>query len=124
MIDAMMIVFIVLVALVLIVSNIYILFYYGAEEEANNFPTNFSRFVAVLGMILAWSQVLMLPLDVSNSRGGGGGIDMKSFWYLIYMLSAIWIFIVIPFMKNYLEADEDWGCVNKLFRLFQLNYFN
>lgn len=47
MVDAMMIVFIVLVALILIASNIYILFYFGAEEEANNFPTNFSRFVAV-----------------------------------------------------------------------------
>ncbi len=59
----------------------------------------------------------MLPLDVSNARGEGGGIDMKLFWFIIYMSSAIWVFIVIPFMKNYLEADEDWGLVNK-----ELNY--
>jgi hypothetical protein len=63
-------------------------------------------------MILAWSQVLALPLDVSNSRGEGGGIDMKLFWFIIYICSAVWIFVLIPFMKNYLEADEDWGCVN------------
>lgn len=62
-------------------------------------------------MSLAWAQVLMLPLDVSNARGEGGGIDMKLFWYIIYMASAIMIFVVIPFMKNYLEADEDWGFV-------------
>jgi len=62
-------------------------------------------------MILAWAQVLMLPLDVSNSRGEGGGINMKLFWLIIYMTSVIWLFIVIPFMKNYLEADEDWGWV-------------
>jgi len=62
-------------------------------------------------MILAWSLVLGLPLDVSNSRGNDGEIDMKLFWYIIYMASAIWVFIIIPFMKNYLEADEDWGCV-------------
>ena len=66
-------------------------------------------------MILAWAQVLMLPLDVSNARGEGGGIYMKMFWLIIYMASAIWIFVVIPFMKNYLEADEDWGFVIYLF---------
>ena len=47
MVDVLMIVFIVLVSLILIASNVYILYYFGAEEEANNFPTNFSRFVAV-----------------------------------------------------------------------------
>ena len=67
-------------------------------------------------MILAWAQVLMLPLDVSNARGEGGGIDMKLFWFIIYMASAIWVFVVIPFMKNYLEADEDWGWVFYFFR--------
>ena len=89
-------------------------------------------------MVLAWAQVLLLPLDVSNSRGQGGGIDMKTFWFIVYMLSAIWLFIIIPFMKNYLEADEDWGCVIKnlilvgkiqiffllLFRIFDCLVFN
>ena len=47
MVDVLMIVFIVLVGLILIASNIYILYYFGAEGEANNTSTNISRFVSV-----------------------------------------------------------------------------
>jgi hypothetical protein len=47
MVDVLMIVFIIIFALILIASNIYILYYFGSEDEANNCPTNFSRFIAV-----------------------------------------------------------------------------
>jgi len=47
MIDIFMLVFIVLISIILLASNIYLLFYFGAEGEANNFSTNFSRFIAV-----------------------------------------------------------------------------
>jgi hypothetical protein len=62
-------------------------------------------------MTLAWAQVLMLPLDVSNVRGTGGGIDMKLFWFVIYISTAVFIAIVLPSLIFWYEADPDWTCV-------------
>jgi hypothetical protein len=64
-------------------------------------------------MTLAWAQVLMLPLDVSNVRGiDGGGIDMKLFWFIIYLSTAVFIGLILPSLIFWYEADPDWTCVD------------
>lgn len=62
-------------------------------------------------MTLSWAQVLMLPLDVSNSRGFGGEIRMDLFWQIIYIATAVFILFVIPALTYYYEADSDWTFV-------------
>ena len=59
-------------------------------------------------------QVLLLPLDVGNYRTGSN-VDMKIFWYIIYMTSAFFIILILPFALFYYESDEDHTFVsNKL----------
>ena len=62
-------------------------------------------------MTLAWAQVMMLPLDVSNITGFGGGIDMKVFWFVIYLCTAIFLLFIIPALIIWYETDDDWSCV-------------
>jgi hypothetical protein len=62
-------------------------------------------------MTLAWAQVLMLPLDVSNLRGFGGGIDMKLFWFIIYIATGVFVLFIIPALIYYYEADDEWTFV-------------
>lgn len=47
MVDVLMIVFICLIAVVLVASNIYILFYFGAEDESKSCLVQVSRVIAV-----------------------------------------------------------------------------
>ena len=68
-------------------------------------------------MILAWAQVLMLPLDVSNNRSFGGGIDMKLFWFIIYVATAAMVLVVIPTLTAFYEADPEWTCVKFILKL-------
>ena len=70
-------------------------------------------------MTLAWAQVLMLPLDVSNARyfkitvrGSGGQLNMAIFWQVIYIALAVFIVVIIPACTFYYEADDEWSCVN------------
>lgn len=49
----------------------------------------------------------MLPLDASNSRGLGGGLDMAGFWQFIYMMIIILIAFLLPFAQYFYESDED-----------------
>ncbi len=62
-------------------------------------------------MLLAWAQVLMLPLDVSNNRGFGGNINMRLFWFIVYIATAVFLLIIIPAIIYYYEADEEWTVV-------------
>jgi LMBR1 domain-containing protein 1 len=48
----------------------------------------------------------LLPLDVGNFRAGSN-VDMKIFWYIIYMTSAFFVIVILPFALFYYESDED-----------------
>jgi hypothetical protein len=62
-------------------------------------------------MSLSWAQVLMLPLDVANSRGSGGDLRMDIFWQAIYIALGVMVLFVIPSLIYYDEADSDWTFV-------------
>jgi len=49
----------------------------------------------------------MVPLDVANSRGLGGGLDMTTFWTVIYIMIAFMITLFLPFAIFLYESDED-----------------
>jgi hypothetical protein len=63
-------------------------------------------------MFLSWAQVLCLPLDVSNARGGEGGFRMDLIWKIIYVATAIDLIIINPALSYFYESDEDDSFVN------------
>jgi len=65
-------------------------------------------------MTLAWAQVLMLPLDVSNMTGFGGGLDMKLFWFIVYITTAVFVLVLLPWFIYYYEADDDLTICQKI----------
>ena len=56
--------------------------------------------------MLAQSQVLMLPLDVQNTREGTN-FEMYMMWYIIVMASLFYLTVVLPFGLFYSETDEE-----------------
>lgn len=56
----------------------------------------------------------MVPLDVANSRGFGGELDMAGFWLVIYGIIAIMIIIILPFSIFLYETDEDKNIVSRI----------
>jgi len=102
------------VIVILLVANIYLLAVYCHPDEKGFGDTLFLKILVVMGMSLAWGQVLMLPLDVANSRGLGGGFDMEVFWQVIIILDAVLLVILIPFSIFFYEADPEKGFGKRL----------
>src|SRR3954454_24516744 len=101
MIDIFMIVMTCVFGILLLITNIYLLAYYCHPDD-RGFGSSFScKVVVVLGMTLSWCQVLMLPLDVSNSRGFGLDIRMDILWQVIYLALGIFVLIIIPTCTYY-----------------------
>ena len=113
MVDWLTLIMTILVSVGLLICNIYLLAYYCHPDDRDSCIGWVAKIFVVLGLTLAWSQVLLLPLDVSNNRTFGGGLNMKAFWFIIYISTAIYILLVFPIVSGFYESDEEWTFCEK-----------
>ena len=114
MVDVMTIIMILIITVVLLITNIYILIYFSHPEDKESIIGWVLKIIVLLGLTLAWCQVLMVPLDVSNNRTFGGGIDMKLFWFIIFIITLVYIFIIFPISSSLYETQDDWTACEKI----------
>ena len=103
-----------LLVIALLITNIYVLAYFCHPDDKGSCIGWVMKIIVIIGLTLAWIQVLLLPIDVSNHRTFGGGLDMKLFWYIIYILTIIYILVVSPIASSYYDTDYTWSCGEKI----------
>ena len=108
MVDAITLIMIILMAIALLVANIYILIYFSHPQDKDTILGWALRIIVLIGLTLAWCQVLMVPLDVSNNRTFGGGINMRVFWLIIFVITLIYILVIFPISSSLYDTQEDW----------------
>ena len=118
MIDIFMLVMVIVLSIIIIFVNIYLLAYYCATDDNDFKGAIFLKITAVLGMFIGLAQVCLLPLDVSNTRGDGGDFRMDLIWQIIYLVIAVFVFVIIPLEIAIYESDPDWTCKQKLSNTF------
>ena len=114
MVDAMALIMIIIMAIALLITNIYILLYFSHPEDKGSIIGWILKIIVILGLTLAWCQVLLIPLDVSNNRTFGGGINMRVFWLIIFVITLIYILIIFPISSSLYEAQDDWSVCDKI----------
>ena len=103
-----------LLVIALLITNIYVLAYFCHPDDKGSCIGWVMKIIVIIGLTLAWIQVLLLPIDVSNHRTFGGGLNMKLFWYIIYILTIIYILVISPLASSYYDADYTWSCREKI----------
>ena len=111
--DILTLIMMIIVGIVLLISNIYILLYFSHPDDRTNCVGWFLKILVIIGLTLAWFQVLLLPLDVNNIRTFGSGLNMKILWYILFISIIIYVLILFPISSSFYEADEDWTCCDK-----------
>ena len=114
MVDAVTLIMIIIMAIALLITNIYILVYFSHPEDKDSIIGWILKIIVILGLTLAWCQVLLIPLDVSNNRTFGGGINMRVFWLIIFVITLIYILIIFPISSSLYEAQDDWSLCDKI----------
>jgi len=89
--------------LAIVAANIYVLVYFQHEEDKHT--AWFPKIVTVTGLSLLCISILMLPMDVANSRTNGG-IPMSTLWQIVYISMAVLAIGIIPFTIFYYEAED------------------
>ena len=114
MVDAVTLIMIIIMAVALLITNVYILIYFSHPEDTDSVIGWILKGIVIIGLTLAWCQVLLIPLDVSNNRTFGGGINMKLFWLIIFVLTLIYILVIFPISSSLYEAQEEWTMCEKI----------
>lgn len=114
MVDVMTLIMILLITLGLIITNIYILIYFSHPDDKGSLLGYILKGIVIIGLTLAWCQVLMIPLDVSNNRTFGGGINMKAFWLIIFVITIIYILIIFPISSSLYDCQDEWTPCEKI----------
>jgi len=114
MADWFLILSIVVAFILLTVVAVYFLVHYQHPDDKND--AYLPKLTVLIGFVLSGATVLLLPLDVANNEGYSGcdgfdtavcgGLNMLLFWNIIYLTIPIFIFLLIPFMTFYYEADD------------------
>jgi len=96
--DALLLVFIIIISILLLLVNVYILAVYIHPDDKGFGNSIFPKIIIVLGLSLAWGQMFMVPLDVANSR-----------FQLFFSRKIAHLFL------EEMEAGLIWTCFGKLF---------
>jgi hypothetical protein len=106
---------------ILLAVNIYLLTLYVHTDDKGFRTALYCKVLVVIGLTLCQAQALLVPLDVANNSGALreqgldlGGIDMKSFWYFIYLIVLALISILLPFALFFYETDEEDGLCKRI----------
>jgi len=100
--DIFLIVSVVILGPLLLGLCLLILAYFGHPDDQNQ--AYVPKFITVLGLFLAFSNVLALPYDVENSRSGGN-LRTDILWEVLYIVTAVFLVVIIPFSFFYYESD-------------------
>jgi hypothetical protein len=107
MIDTLLLILIIIAIIFIIFISIFTVEYFLNPEEVGCVNNFIYKTIAILGLIIVFVVILLLPLDVANSHGDGGGLNMKYLWNIFFILIFIFALIIIPLMITIYEFDPE-----------------
>ncbi|KAN0021958.1 hypothetical protein ACTFIU_004104 [Dictyostelium citrinum] len=103
MVNIFLIIVAVVIPALVILASLYLIAYFQHPDDKN--VAYFPKIIVILGLTLAATSILMLPLDVAN-EGGKGGFPMDILWIVIYIAVAVFAIVICPFAMFFYESEE------------------
>lgn len=122
-VDPFLLILTLILTLLLLFGNIYFVAHYSHHADSFFGSSTACKAVLVVGYALAQCQILMLPLDVQNTREGTDFL-MYMMWYIIVMAALFYVTVALPFGLFYSETDEEKEFVSSLFVCLHLGIYH
>ena len=109
-------------AILVAIANLYVLINFQHPEDRNQ--AWFPKIIVVSGLTIASGAILLLPLDVANRAACDASVSlsackttlpMDEIWYSIYIITLVYVAILIPFTTFWYESDFDATISQKLY---------
>lgn len=106
MVDAWLIITTIIVSVVVLVCCFYLFVVYCHPEDSGGAKL-FYKIIVISGMFICFAVILCMPLDVANSRGSGGGLNIDGTAKAVYLLIFVYVIFLLPFSMFLYETDEE-----------------
>lgn len=116
MVDIWLIVVTVVVFILMILLNLYVLAVYLHPDDKGFVNGIFEKIIIILGSTLLWCFVLILPLDIANSRGTGAGFNIEVAYQILFIIYLVFLVFILPMVLFFYETDEEGSCVTRFFK--------
>lgn len=117
--DIFLIVITCIISIILLISNFYGIIYFLDPGEKGFADSWFFKVIVLCSLMLAWGQVLSLPLDVSNSQGGVGSLQIDLLWEIIYLCIFSLVTIILPTGMFFFESDDEEPICDRIWYTFR-----
>ena len=117
-----LIVVVIVVTILVAIANLYVLINFQHPEDRNQ--AWFPKIIVISGLTIASGAILLLPLDVANRASCDASVSlsacettlpMDEIWYSIYIITLVYVAILIPFTTFWYESDFDATLSQKLY---------
>jgi len=113
MVNAFLIIVSVVMSVIMLACAIMLLIKFSHPDDKNQ--AKFPKVVVIIGLFLSFMSILIMPYDISNTRGAGGGLRIDILWQIVHVILAIMVFFIIPFAYFFYENDMEPDESNKGF---------
>ena len=96
--------------------NIYLFVLYSHPDDNKDLIGWIGWIIVITGSAILFGLILVIPLDIANSRGSGGGLNMDAFYQLLLILNFLFVVFLIPVTIFLYESDEDDPFITRLCR--------
>jgi LMBR1 domain-containing protein 1 len=63
-----------------------------------------------------WAFVLLLPLDIANSRGEGSGFNIQTAYVILFIIYLCFLVFILPFVSFFYDTDSENSCGARFFK--------
>lgn len=118
MIDIWLIIVTIVCFLLMVVLNIFVMIYYLHPDDKGFINGCFEKVLIVMASTVLWAFVLLLPLDIANSRGEGSGFNIETAYVILFIIYLVFLIFLLPFISFFYDTDSDNSCVARFFKSF------
>ena len=116
MLDIWLIIVTIVCFLLMLVLNIFVMFYYLHPDDKGFINGCFEKMTIIMGSTLLWAFVLLLPLDIANSRGEGSGFNIQTAYVILFVIYLVFLIILLPFVSFFYDTDTENTCCVRFFK--------
>lgn len=121
--DAWLVILTIVMIVIMLAVNIYLFVIYCHPDDLTMGTAWFSKIIIVFGYFLVSMFVLILPLDIANSRGDGGGLNIDVLYQILFISTVLCSTIIIPYTLFLYETDDEKPLISRLCSAFFMEIF-
>ena len=112
--DAWLIILSIVMSVVMLAVNIYLFVIYCHPDDLKMGVAWFAKIIIIFGYFLCTAFLLLIPLDISNSRGLGGGLTLEALYQIMFLVVIVFTVFVVPYTLLVYETDDESALITRL----------